>query len=38
MSKRQRFYCKIGQAVCNAIGYLFIAGSFTAIGIGFFMG
>ena len=37
MTKEQRFYYKVGQAVCKTIGFLFITGIFTAIGIGFFM-
>ena len=37
MTTEQRFYYKIGQAVCKTIGFLFITGIFTAIGIGYFM-
>ena len=37
MTKEQKIYYKVGQAVCKTIGFLFITGIFTAIGIGFFM-
>lgn len=37
MTKEQRFYCKVGQAVCKTLGFMFITGIFTAIAIGFFM-
>ena len=37
MTKEQKIYCKIGQAVCDTLGFLFITGIFTAIAIGFFM-
>lgn len=37
MTKEQKIYYKIGQVVCKTIGFLFITGIFTAIGIGFFM-
>lgn len=37
MTKEQRFYYKVGQAVCKGLGFLAITGIFTAIGIGFFM-
>ena len=37
MTKEQKIYCKIGQVVCKGLGFLFITGIFTAIGIGFFM-
>ena len=37
MTKEQKIYCKIGQAVCKTLGFMTITGIFTAIGIGFFM-
>ena len=37
MTKEQRIYCKIGQAVCKTLGFMTITGIFTAIAIGFFM-
>lgn len=37
MTKEQKIYCKVGQVVCDTLGFLFITGIFTAIGIGFFM-
>lgn len=37
MTKEQKFYYKIGQAVCKGLGFLFITGTFTAILIGYFM-
>ena len=37
MTKEQKIYYRVGQAVCKTIGFLTITGIFTAIGIGFFM-
>lgn len=37
MTKEQRFYYKVGQAVCKTLGFLVITGIFTAILIGYFM-
>ena len=37
MTREQKIYCKVGQVVCDTLGFLFITGIFTAIGIGFFM-
>lgn len=37
MTKEQKIYYKVGQAVCKTIGFLAITGIFTAIAIGFFM-
>ena len=37
MTREQKIYCKVGQVVCDTLGFLFITGIFTAIAIGFFM-
>lgn len=37
MTKEQRFYYKVGQAVCKTLGFLAITGFFTGIAIGYFM-
>ena len=40
MTKEQRFYYKVGQAVCKGLGlilFLAITGFFTGIAIGYFM-
>lgn len=31
MSKKQKIYCKIGQAVCEGVGCLAIAGIFATM-------
>lgn len=31
MSKQERFYCKIGQAVCEGLGCMLVGGTFLVM-------
>ena len=37
MTKEQKIYCKIGQAVCKGTALILFYGFWIGIGIGFFM-
>ena len=37
MTKEQRFYCKVGQAVCKGLGLILFFGFWIGIAIGYFM-
>lgn len=37
MTREQKIYCKVGQAVCKGLGLILFFGFWIGIGIGFLM-